>query len=125
MVLAAQRRGVPLVTYADAPVAYETRLYYGRDRWHPPRLVEAMERWGLARSRAITTVSHPAASKLAEYSLDVPIHVVPNGLEPTWFPEYTDQERRDRRAALGIHEPLSLDFKGASGSSTASIDSGR
>ena len=60
-----------------------------------------MERWGLARSRAITTVSRPATSKLVEYGLDVPIHVVPNGLEPTWFPEYTDQERRDRRTCAG------------------------
>src|SRR5262249_31386698 len=59
---AARRLGVPVVTYADAPVAYETRVFAAHvGRWHPPGLVEAIERWTLRQSRAVVTVSHPAA----------------------------------------------------------------
>jgi hypothetical protein len=103
---AAGRMGVPLVTIADAPVAYETRLYAQRDkRWHPPGLVEAMERATLRRSRAVITVSHPSAERLRMYGVNVPIHVVSNGLDPTRFPVFEPEERQRRRLALGLTTP--------------------
>jgi glycosyltransferase involved in cell wall biosynthesis len=112
MSLAARLMRVPLVVYADAPVAYEVRLYHGRQRWHPPRLVEAVERWGLKQSRAITTISHPSARKLAEYGLDRPIAVVPNGIEPERFPELAEEERRELRRAHRLTAPRILGFQG-------------
>lgn len=112
MAMAAIRSGVPLVTYADAPVAYETRLYPSQSRWHPPGLAEALERRGLAASRAITTTSRPTARKLAEYGLGVPMWLVPNGLHPERYPELSNGRRQGLRRELGISAPLVLGFQG-------------
>ncbi len=112
---AASRRGVPLVTYADAPVAYETRLSArGRGgRWHPPGLVEAMERWTLRRSRAVVTVSGPAARRLGRYGLKTPIFAVPNGVDPSRFPATSTETRTARRRALGLSAPRIAGFVGS------------
>ena len=72
MPAAARRESVPLVTYADAPVAYETRLYSPPQRWHPPGLVESIERYTLRQSRAVVTVSHTAARLLGMYGCAAP-----------------------------------------------------
>lgn len=110
----ARRLGVPMVTIADAPVAYETRVFAADvGRWHPPALVEAIERRTLRQSRAILTVSRPTAQRLARYGLNVPVHVVPNGFDPRWFPELTPDERRSRRQALGLTAPRVATFVGA------------
>ena len=112
MARAAERRRVPLVTYADAPVAYETRHHGDRSRWHPPGLVEAIERRTLRRSRAVIAVSNPAAGVLADYGVEVPIEVIPNGVHPERFPELSDSDRRRGRLALGIEAPHVLGFQG-------------
>ncbi len=107
-------QGVPLVTFADAPVAYETRLFgTGGGRWHPPGLVEALEAWTIRASREVITVSHPAARRLARYRLKTPIHVVPNGVAPARFPIHDPDERTRLRAALGLTAPLVLGFVGS------------
>lgn len=113
MATAAARAGVPLVTYADAPFAYETRLYHRKARWHPPGLVEAVERRALAPSRAVIATSHPTARKLEEdYKLGLPTRVVPNGLHPERFPALSGDDRRAGRAALGIDAPHVVGFQG-------------
>jgi glycosyltransferase involved in cell wall biosynthesis len=102
-----------LVTYADAPVAYESRLLGpSSGRWHPPGLVEALERWTLRQSRAVVTISHPAARQLARYGVGVPIVVVSNGFEPRWFPVLDAGERGARRRALGLTAPCVVGFAG-------------
>lgn len=106
------RTGTPLVTYADAPVAHEARLFSESGRWHPPCLVETIERWGLSHSRAIITVSHPAAERLRRYEVDVPIHVIPNGVHPNRFPVLTTQQREAERKALGLTAKLVIGFQG-------------
>lgn len=109
---ACSRSSVPLVAYADAPVAHETRLFDKRRRWHPPRLVESIERWGLKQSRAIVTVSHPAAERLKRYRLEVPIHVIPNGVHPGRFPMLAPGRREEQRQALGLGAELIIGFQG-------------
>ena len=94
--------GVPLVTYADAPVAYETRTFHSRRRWHPPGLVERVERWWLESSQAVLTPARPAAEELARYGLRVPIHAIPNGVSPERFPEIEPEARRRGREAIGV-----------------------
>ncbi len=114
MAWAARRLNVPLVTYADAPVAYESRLF-GSDngRWHPPGLVERIERQTLLASRAVITVSHPAATILSRYRTETPIHVIPNGVTPGQFPELTEARRRALRNALGLRAPRVAGFAGS------------
>lgn len=110
---AAKKINVPLVTYADAPVAYETRLFNDERRWHPHGVVERIERWTLQQSQAIITVSHPAAELLKRYRLKVPIHVNPNGIDPQTFQQNSVEERRQLRSVLGIPEDqLVIGFQG-------------
>jgi glycosyltransferase involved in cell wall biosynthesis len=110
---AAARLRIPLVTLADAPVAYETRLYASRvGRWHPPGLVERMERWTLRHSRAVVTISHPSARRLGMYGVSAPIHVVSNGVDPWRFPVFDPDERARRRRELGITAPRVAGFVG-------------
>ena len=114
MPLAASRLAVPLVTYADSPVAHETRCFrHDMDRWHPPGLVEAIERWTLHRSRAVVTISRPAARRLGRYGLRTPIHVVPNGVDPARFPRLTPVERERSRRELGLTAPRVVGFAGS------------
>ncbi len=115
MPLAARRAGVPLVTYADAPVAYESRHYNPGRRWHPPRLVEAIEKWGLTQSRAVVTVSRPAARVLARYGVNVPITVAPNGVDAAGFTPPSAEARAAVRAELGIGTPHVAGFVGTFG----------
>lgn len=110
---AATQLGRPLVTYADAPVAYESRTYEANGRWHPPALVEAVERYGLLRSRAIITVSNPAASRLDRYQLAIPCHVVPNGVHADQYPRLTPQQKKGIRSSLGLDDSLVIGFQGS------------
>jgi glycosyltransferase involved in cell wall biosynthesis len=112
MSLAAHRTGRPLVVYADAPVAYEVRTYHAKERWHPPGLLEAFERWGLAPSTAVIATSHPTAEKIGEYKLGLTTRVVPNGLHPERFPEFSEHVRRHRRHELGIDASRVIGFQG-------------
>lgn len=112
MVKACIQQKIPVITYADAPVAYETRLFDSSERWHPPGLVERLECWGLKRSLAAITVSNPAARRLRLYGLNTPIHVVPNGVDPTRFPIFSPEERAHRRRALGLTAPIIAGFQG-------------
>ncbi|MFO0875800.1 MAG: glycosyltransferase family 4 protein [Gemmataceae bacterium] len=111
MTAACQSASIPLVTYADAPVALETRLFSPPGRWHPPGLVEAVERWNLTRSQAIITVSRPAASTLAHYGLSVPIHVVPNGVDLQQL-AVSAQETQELRTRLGFGDRCVIGFLG-------------
>ena len=109
---AARRAGVPLVTYADAPVAHEVRTFGRGPRWHPPGVVEWIERATLKASRRVVTVSAPSAEILRRYWLDVPIDAIPNGVDPSRFGVMTIEERLARRRALGISEPIVIGFQG-------------
>ncbi len=102
MVGAAKATGVPLVTYADAPVAYEVRTFYNKPRWHPPRVLEAVEKRWLKQSRAVITPTHAGAGVLAAYGLDVPIHAISNGVDPAQFPALTSEAKQQRRRELGL-----------------------
>ncbi len=112
MAVAAGLAGLPLVTYADAPVAYEARCF-GGVHWHPPQLVESLERAVLARSRAVITVSEPARRRLVRYGLPVAVHAISNGVHADRFPSLSPAERAARRAALGLRAPLVLGFQGS------------
>ncbi len=113
MALAAARFDVPLVTYADAPVAYESRTFGGEwHRWHPPHLVESMESWTLRRSRAVVAVSRPAARRLDGYGLTTPVHVVPNGVDPSRFLPLDEADRAELRRQCGLTAPLVAGFAG-------------
>jgi len=112
MTRAGYRLGIPVVTYADAPVACEARQRNYSQRWHPPGLVEAIERWGLRRSRAVVAVSGPGADTLRGYGLSVPIHAIPNGVNPALFPTITGARRVTARTALGLTAPCVIGFQG-------------
>lgn len=112
MPLACRKAKVPVVTYADAPVAYESRHFNPSGRWHPGGLVERIERWVLSRSRAVVTVSTPAASILRRYGLRVPIVVAPNGVDVERFHPRSNEERLATRAAFGVGTPLVAGFVG-------------
>ena len=112
MTRAGHKLGIPVVTYADAPAACEARQRNDRRRWHPGGLVESIERWGLSRSEAVVTVSGPAAGTLAEYGLSVPIHVIPNGIDPDKFPKLGNVKRGDERRRLGITARHVVGFQG-------------
>lgn len=109
---ACQQLHCPLVIYADAPVAHETRLFGNAERWHPPWLVEAIERWGLKQSRAIITVSNPAAERLKQYNLEVPVHTIPNGVHPERFAIPSPAERMEARKMLGLSAEPVVVFQG-------------
>ncbi len=113
MVEAARRFGVPLVTYATTPVAHEARRY-GRaeGRFHPPGLIEAVERRTLRHSRAVITISGPAARLLGRYELPTPVHVVPNGVAPERFPLLDPTEHGTLRAQSGLTAPFVIGFVG-------------
>jgi len=113
MALACRHADVPLVTYADAPVAYESRHFNGGARWHPPGLLERIERWVLQQSRAIVTVSEPAARVLGAYGLRNPIVAAPNGVDTNRFRPTTLGEWTATRNRLGITTPLVAGFVGS------------
>ena len=104
---------IPLVTYADAPVAYETRTFNPEQRFHPPRLVEWLEQWVLRNSQAIITVSHPARQRLEGYGLSTPIHVIHNGVDEFRFPRFRETDRQAIRRTLGITTPIVVGFVGS------------
>ncbi len=112
MPLAAAWRKTPLVTYADVPVAYEIRLYYGKLRWVPPYLVEAIEKLVIRLSRAVVATSHPTVTKLAEYGLKTPISVAPNGVYPERFAPLDEESRARLRAEFGLTKRYVLGFQG-------------
>jgi glycosyltransferase involved in cell wall biosynthesis len=102
IVHAAKTFKIPFVTYADVPVAYETRLFHSDARWHPPFLVERIERWWLKNSQAVITPCHPAADELKVYQLNVPIYVTPNGVVPEKFSRLTPNEKLQKLAEIGV-----------------------
>lgn len=108
---AARRLGVPLVTYVDAPAAYECRGF-ASDRWHPPRLLEAVEKWCLKRSRAAVTVSRPAKAILDRYGLATPVFAVPNGVDLDRFSSPPPREEAFLRAQFGLSTPMVAGFIG-------------
>ena len=113
MVHEAARAGVPLVTYADAPVAYEMRTFHSTARWHPPGLVERVERGWLRHSRAVITPTNPGRAELERHSVHVPIHSIPNGVDPDRFPRLDPERKRAGKAALGIPpDALVLGYQG-------------
>jgi len=93
---------IPLITYSDAPVAYECRIFPIASRWHPPVIVECIERWWLKKSSAVITPSKPSASELGKYKASVPIFVAPNGVNPSMFPQLDDITKQNYRSQLGI-----------------------
>jgi len=112
MPLACRRAGAPVVTFADAPVAYETRQFNQEGRWHPPGLVERIERWNLRQSRAVVAVSHPTARLIEGYRTRVPVTVVGNGVDTDRFRPRSEAERAETRRRLGIHTPHVVGFVG-------------
>ena len=112
MTRAGARLGVPVVTYADAPAACEARQRNLDHRWHPPSLVEAIEARGLARCKAVIAVSQPAADVIGEYKLNVPIHVIPNGIHPGHYRPMSDAERQRKRRELSLTAANIAGFQG-------------
>ena len=112
MAQAAVSTNTPLVTYADVPVAYESRLFNAEKRWHPFGLVERIEKWGLSHSLAAITVSHPAQDRLRRYGLSVPIHVNHNGVDRQRFPNYSREERQKLKQELGLAGKTVIGFQG-------------
>ena len=106
--------GIPLVTYSDAPVAYECRTFPIASRWHPPGIVEFIEKWWLKSSQAVITPSRPSAHELRKYNVSAPIFVVPNGVNPFEFPQLDDATKHQYRSKLGI--PLDKTVVGFHGS---------
>jgi glycosyltransferase involved in cell wall biosynthesis len=113
MAWATRRSGTRLVTYADAPVAYESRLFPAPGRWHPPALVEAAERWVLRQSRAAVTISNPSARRLEAHGTGVPVHVVPNGIDPAHFPAFGPTEKAELRGRFGVTGKRTVGFVGS------------
>lgn len=117
LIRAARAAGVPVVVYADAPVAHEIRHWSddsaGAKRFHPPGLVEWYEKRHLAMAAAIVAVSEPGRSCLESYGLDVPITVIRNGVDRAFLAPLPDPERRrESRRQLGIESPLVAGFVG-------------
>lgn len=112
MPLACSRSKVPVVTYADAPVAYESRHFNPAGRWHPWGAVESIEKWVLRHSRAVVTVSEPAAALLRRYRLPTPLAVAPNGVDTGRFHPATADERAEQRRTLGVSTPHAVGFVG-------------
>jgi len=118
LVRAARACGVPVVVYADAPVAHETRHWSddssaSAKRFHPPGLVEYYEKHHLAMSSAIVAVSEPGRNCLQAYGLDVPITVIRNGVDQAFLGELPDAERkRQLRRSIGIEAPFVAGFVG-------------
>lgn len=118
LIRAARECGVPVVVYADAPVAHEIRHWSddfsaGSKRFHPPGLVEYYERLHLAMSSAIVAVSEPGKHCLQSYELGVPITVIRNGVDESFLVELPDSERkRSLRKALGVEAPFLAGFVG-------------
>lgn len=109
----ARQTGIPMVTYADAPVAYEVRHFESTNRWNPPGLVERIERFQLTSGKAIITISQGSARILERYRLKVPIHVVPNGVDPPRGPLPDGQEKSVRREQWGIKGKRLIGFAGS------------
>lgn len=118
LVRAARACGVPVVVYADAPVAHEIRNWSddtssASKRFHPPGLVEYYEKHHLAMSSAIIAVSEPGKRCLETYALDVPISVIRNGVDESFLGELPDPDRkRQLRKEFGIDTPFLAGFVG-------------
>jgi glycosyltransferase involved in cell wall biosynthesis len=81
-------------------------------RWHPPGVVERVERWGLRRSAAVVAISNPTARLLDRYRLDVPTTVIPNGVDTERFRPLSAADRAEVRARLGLETPHVVGFVG-------------
>lgn len=102
VVTAAKRSGVPVVTYADAPVAYEVRTFNPEGRWHPPGLVESIEKWGLKNSKAVIAVSRPGAAQVQRYGISIPTIANPNGVDPNRFSDRCSEVRKAVLDSFGL-----------------------
>lgn len=118
LVRAARACGVPVIVYADAPVAHETRHWSddssaAAKRFHPPGLVEYYEKHHLAMSSAIVAVSEPGKMCLESYGLDVPISVIRNGVDESFLGELPEPDsKREMRLKFGIDTPFLAGFVG-------------
>lgn len=118
LIRAARACGVPVVVYADAPVAHETRHWSddsssASKRFHPPGLVEYYEKQHLAMSSAIVAVSEPGKLCLEAYGLEVPIFVIRNGVDEAFLGELPDPDRKQHmRREFGIDTPFLAGFVG-------------
>ncbi len=104
---------IPLVTYSDAPAAFEARRFNSAGRWHPPLAVERIEKWVLGMSRGVVTVSHPAKAILERYRTGTPIAVAHNGVDSEQFRPLDDSAKRAVRTRAGAERPLIAGFVGS------------
>lgn len=112
-VKAARNFQIPVVTFADAPIAYESRTFNLANRFHPYGLVERIENWGFENSEAIITISNPSRARLKMmYGKTLPVNVVSNGIDPEKYPKYSLEEKEQLRKELGLKTPLVLGFQG-------------
>lgn len=65
------------------------------------------------------SVSYPAARRLQQYGLNVPLHVVHNGVTPSLFPRLSKADRDAMRRALGLTAPCIVGYQGTFHSSHA------
>ncbi len=96
------RLGFPLVVLADAPLAHEARLRSDPDYWHPRGLLEAVERASLQSAESVITSSRCARTLFQGVAPGVPIHFVPNGVDPRRFAPLKPEERSALKARWGL-----------------------
>ena len=118
LVQAAARLRVPVVLYADAPVAHETRHWSdghspaGR-RFHPPLLVEHCEKELLRLASAAVAVSDTGRDCLERYNSGCPVRVIRNGVGAEFCgPALTPAQQKRLREELGLTTPLVAGFVG-------------
>jgi glycosyltransferase involved in cell wall biosynthesis len=118
LIRAARSCGMPVIVYADAPVAHETRHWSDESsaagkRFHPPRLVEWYERHHLTLSKGIVAVSEPGKRCLEAYGLKVPVTVIRNGVDRSFLgPVLSAERKRELRKEMGVDTPFLAGFVG-------------
>ena len=118
LIRAASKMKIPVIVYADAPVAHETRHWSdlnsptGR-RFHPPFLVEHYEKIHLQMSNAVVTVSEPGRDCLESYGMDCPVEIIRNGVGAEFLGPPLDKiQQKILREQIGLTTPHVAGFVG-------------
>jgi glycosyltransferase involved in cell wall biosynthesis len=91
------REDVPLVASYHTPTAeYVDYLTSGRAASALERTALAYETWYMNRVDAVVVPSEPAREHLRESGVDTPVHVVPNGVDTTFFRPVESNGFRER-----------------------------
>jgi len=118
LIRSASKLKIPVIVYADAPVAHETRHWSdlnsptGR-RFHPPFLVEYYEKSHLQMASAVVTVSEPGRDCIETYGIACPVEIIRNGVGAEFLGPRLDKiDQKIRRAQIGLTTPYVAGFVG-------------